>query len=64
MDKIKSYFEESYNELVHKVSWPKWEELQASATIVVIAMIVIALLILVMDMISKAVIVELIYNLF
>lgn len=64
MDKIKSYFEESYNELVHKVSWPKWEELQASATIVVIAMIVIALLILIMDMISKAVIVELIYNLF
>ena len=64
MDKIKSYFEESYNELVHKVSWPKWEELQASATIVVIAMIVIAILVLVMDVISKAAIVELIYNLF
>lgn len=64
MDKIKSYFEESYNELVHKVSWPKWEELQASATIVVIAMIVIALMVLIMDLVSKAAIVELIYNLF
>jgi preprotein translocase subunit SecE len=64
MDKIKSYFEESYNELVHKVSWPKWEELQASATIVVIAMIVIALMVLIMDLFSKAAIVELIYNLF
>lgn len=64
MDKIKSYFEESYNELVHKVSWPKWEELQASATIVVIAMVVIALMVLIMDLVSKAAIVELIYNLF
>lgn len=64
MDKIKSYFEESYNELVHKVSWPKWEELQANATIVVVAMVLIAILVLIMDMLSKAAIVELIYNLF
>ena len=49
--KIKAYFADVYNELVNKVSWPSWSELQSSATIVMIASVIIALIILVMDQI-------------
>jgi len=47
--KIKHYFEESYTELVHKVTWPSWSELQSSAIVVMIASVIIALIIFVMD---------------
>jgi preprotein translocase subunit SecE len=47
--KINTYFKESYNELVHKVTWPTWKELQSSALIVMVASIIIALVIFVMD---------------
>ena len=47
--KIKSYFSDVYNELVHKVSWPSWAELQSSATIVMIASVIIAIVIFAMD---------------
>lgn len=51
MAKFKTYIEESVNELVHKVSWPTWEELQESSVIVMIASIIIALVIFLMDFI-------------
>jgi preprotein translocase subunit SecE len=47
--KIKSYLKDSYNELVHKVSWPTWSELQRSAVIVMVASLIIALIVFVMD---------------
>jgi preprotein translocase subunit SecE len=47
--KLKIYFEEAYNELVHKVSWPTWKELQSSALIVMVASFIIALIVFVMD---------------
>ena len=47
--KIKTYFEEAYNELVYKVSWPTWKELQSSALIVMIASLLIALVVFLMD---------------
>ena len=47
--KIKAYFADVYNELVNKVSWPSWSELQSSATIVMIASVIIAIGIFVMD---------------
>ncbi|MEZ4984525.1 MAG: preprotein translocase subunit SecE [Saprospiraceae bacterium] len=53
MDKIKLYFSESYNELVHRVSWPSWSSLQSHTILVLVASIIFALLILVMDAISK-----------
>ncbi len=40
---------ESYDELVHKVSWPTWKDLQSSAIVVLIASVIIALLIFLMD---------------
>jgi len=49
MSKIVNYVEESYTELVTKVSWPTWAELQSSAIIVSVASAIIAILIFVMD---------------
>ena len=46
---IKTYFEESYSELMHKVSWPTWKELQSSAIVVLIASAIIALIVFLMD---------------
>ncbi len=61
--KIKAYFEETWNELVHKVSWPTWAELQNSAMIVMIGTVIISLLIFAMD-ISFRNIMEMVYSLF
>ena len=47
--KLILYFEEAYNELVHKVSWPTSKELQSSAFIVMVASFIIALIVFVMD---------------
>ena len=40
---------ESYNELVHKVSWPTTSELASSTIIVMVASIIMALVIWVID---------------
>jgi len=40
---------ESYNELVHKVSWPTRKELAQSSVIVLIASIILALIVWLMD---------------
>ncbi len=61
--KLKVYIEEAYDELVHKVTWPTWKELQSSALIVMVASFIIALVIFVMD-ISFENIMEFIYGLF
>jgi preprotein translocase subunit SecE len=47
--KIKGYIEEAYNELMHKVSWPTWKELQNSAVVVMVASFIIALVVFFMD---------------
>jgi len=60
--KIGLYFKEAYNELMHKVTWPTWKELQNSAIVVMIASLLIALVILVMDLSFKN-IMELLYGL-
>lgn len=49
MSKIKAYIEETTSELLTKVSWPTWSELQGSAVVVMVASIIIALVIFVMD---------------
>ena len=50
-----AYLKESYEELVHKVTWPTWGMLFESTKVVLIASIIISLLIFVMDIIAKAV---------
>ena len=47
--KIGAYIKDSFDELLHKVTWPTWEELQNSAVVVAIASLIIALLIFLMD---------------
>ena len=49
MAKKESYIKSSYDELVNKVSWPSWSELQSSTIVVAIATIIIALIIYIMD---------------
>jgi len=49
MNKVSNYFQESYKELMEKVTWPTWRELQSSSILVLIAAIIIALVILLMD---------------
>lgn len=47
--KILNYAKESYDELLHKVSWPSWSELQSSAVVVSIASLIIAFVVYLMD---------------
>ena len=54
---------EAYDELMHKVTWPTWKELQSSALVVMVASFIIALIIFVMD-ISFEKVMEVIYGLF
>ena len=49
MKKFINYVKECYNELVQKVSWPTWKELQSSAIVVSIASLIIALVVSLMD---------------
>jgi len=48
--KIINYIKEAYSELVHKVSWPTWSELTNSSVVVLIASIILALVVWVMDL--------------
>ena len=47
--KLKVYIQEAYDELVHKVTWPTWKELQSSALVVMVASLIISLIIFLMD---------------
>lgn len=51
MSKFGNYVKESYDELVHKVSWPTFKELQNSAVVVAVAAIILALVVFCMDVV-------------
>ena len=61
MNKISTYFKESYKELTEKVSWPTWTQLQQSTMIVLVATLVITALVALMDFAAGGVL-KLIYN--
>jgi len=63
MSKVKEYIEESYNELMHKVTWPTWSELQSSAILVMISAVIIAGVVFAMDF-SFSNIMDVFYGLF
>ena len=48
--RIVNYIKESYKELVEKVSWPSFPELQSSTIVVMIASLLFAIVVLAMDM--------------
>ncbi|TAE37406.1 MAG: preprotein translocase subunit SecE [Sphingobacteriales bacterium] len=49
MANIAAYIKESYVELTEKMTWPTWSELQNSAVITLIASLIIALIVFLMD---------------
>ncbi|MBK8846457.1 MAG: preprotein translocase subunit SecE [Bacteroidetes bacterium] len=55
MDKLKIYVQESYNELMHKVSWPTWAELQESAITVLVATVIVGLIIWLIDLVFSGI---------
>lgn len=50
MEKIKNYLLESIDEVRNKVSWSKFSELQSSAILVLVASLIFALVIGVIDL--------------
>jgi preprotein translocase subunit SecE len=53
MNRFTAFFSETYSELVHKVSWPSWEDLQESLVVVSIATVILALIVWAMNEISN-----------
>jgi len=50
MTKLIDFFKESYNEMVHKVTWSKYSELQNSSVLVLVASLIFALFIGLIDL--------------
>ncbi|NJC25441.1 preprotein translocase subunit SecE [Neolewinella antarctica] len=56
MDKITLYMRESYNELVHNVTWPSYSTLQTNTILVLVGSAIFALLIFGMDVVWQFII--------
>lgn len=63
MNKVSTYFRESYRELLEKVSWPTWSQLQQSTVIVLVATLVITGIVWAMDLVAQSGL-KLIYSFF
>ena len=63
MARFVEYIKESADDLMNKVSWPTWKELQSSSIVVSIASLIIALIVYVMDLSFRNVL-EILYSLF
>jgi preprotein translocase subunit SecE len=50
MSKVTAYVRDSYRELLEKVTWPTWAQLQQSTMIVLVATIIITAIVWVMDL--------------
>jgi len=53
MKKVVDFIKGAFDELVHKVSWPKYGELQSSTILVLVATLIFALLVGVIDYLFK-----------
>ena len=63
MNKFTVFVAESYKEMMEKVSWPKWEQLQQSTMIVLGATLFITAIVGLMDLIANGSM-KFIYSLF
>ncbi|MBX3255527.1 MAG: preprotein translocase subunit SecE [Chitinophagaceae bacterium] len=63
MNKISAYFKDSYHELLEKVTWPSWQQLQQSTMIVLVATLIITAMVWGMDFVSNSLL-KFIYSLF
>ena len=53
MSKVGNYIQEAYDELLHKVTWPTWEELQQTTMIVMIALALVTAVVFGMDLVAE-----------
>ena len=61
---FKNFFhncKESYNELVHKTTWPTGKELASSAVVVLVASLMIAVVVYLMDKCFQEIMSKIIY---
>ena len=58
MNSIVAYVKESYNELLHNVTWPTMSELLSSARVVLVSTVILALIILLMDTVLSYVVLD------
>jgi preprotein translocase subunit SecE len=63
MSKIVSYVKDSYRELLEKVTWPTWHQLQQSTMIVLVATLIITAIVWLMDL-GIASLLDLFYSIF
>lgn len=49
MEKVKTYILDSIEEIRTKVTWPKFNELQSSAILVLVASLIFAIIIMLVD---------------
>ena len=63
MNKVSAYIRDSYHELVEKVTWPTWAQLQQSTAIVLVAALLIMAMVWIMDFASNELL-QLIYSFF
>ena len=49
MSKFVNYIEQAYDELIHKVTWPTWSELQQSTLITLVSVLVLTAVIFLLD---------------
>ncbi len=63
MNKVSAYLKDSYHELLEKVTWPTWAQLQQSTVIVLIATLLIMVAIGAMDF-ASATVLKFIYSFF
>lgn len=63
MNKFAVFVRESYKEMMEKVSWPKWEQLQQSTMIVLGATLFITAIVALMDFVANGSM-KFIYSLF
>ena len=63
MKRVREYVLECYNELMHKVSWPTWSELQDSAIVVLVATLIFGFVVFLVDFIIQGSL-KMVYDLF
>lgn len=63
MNKVTTYLRESYRELMEKVTWPTWLQLQQSTIIVLVATLLITAVVWAMDLVAQSAL-HFIYSLF
>ena len=54
MNKVSTYLRESYRELMEKVTWPTWMQLQQSTIIVLVATVLITAVVWAMDLVAQS----------